>query len=210
MQATMSQQRKLSFSAFWSLARLASRALLGSLALLGLGLAATPADAVTLFPKSQYTSFSVATCQTQAATPDGQSYMCPGLGDALVYYAESNGRAFLAAGPTPQTTKAAGQTLSELNTPFRSPRARATIEWRFVIKNKRPTPYAMIVRHHTRTSKGQGQILVVTKVNGTESCQVARIDALAHPQAIVLARKIADGRGRNAPCPNEPTVEIDE
>jgi hypothetical protein len=202
MQATMSQPRPFSLSALRSLALRVSLAVIGW--------SATPADAVTLFPKSQYTSFSVATCQALPANPDGQSYICPGLGDALVYYAESYGRAFLAAGPTPQTTKAAGQTLAELNTPFSSPRARATIEWRFVIKNKRPTPYAMIVRHHTRTSKGPGQILVVTKVNGTESCHVAHIDALAHPNAIVLARKIADGRGRNAPCPNEPTVEIDE
>jgi hypothetical protein len=174
------------------------------------GLGATVANAVTLYPKSQYTSFSPATCNAQPNNTAGNSYMCPGLGDALVYYAESNGHAFLAAGPTPQTTKAAGQTLTDFNTPFPSPRARATIEWRFVIKNKRPTPYAMIVRHHTRSPKGPGQILVVTKVNGTESCQVAYIDALAHPQAIVVARKIADGRARNAPCPNEPTIESDE
>jgi hypothetical protein len=196
MQGTMSQQWQLSLLALMSLAVLVW--------------GKSPADAVTLFPKSQYTSFSVATCQALPTNPDGHSYICPGLGDAHVYYAERNGRTFLAAGPTPQSTKAAGQTLVALNTPFPSPRARATIEWRYVIKNKRPAPYAMIVRHHTRSQTGTGQILIITKVNGTESCQVAHINALAKPQAIVLARKIADGPARNAPCPNEPTVESDD
>jgi hypothetical protein len=171
------------------------------------GFAAAPVYAVTLFPKSQYTSFSPSTCTAQPANAAGISYLCPGLGDALVYYAYTNGRTFLAAGPTPQNTIAASQTLAEANTPFPSPRARATIEWRFVIKNKRPTPYAMIVRHHTRTKQGVSQVLIVTRINGPEACQVAHIDALAVPQAIVLARKIADERARTAPCPATPTIE---
>lgn len=190
--------------------RLAGRGRLASLLLTGLSLGTSAANAVTLFPKSQYTSFSLATCKVLTTQPQGNGYICPGLGDALVYYAQANGRTFLAAGPSPQSTKAAGQTLAKLNTPFASPRARATIEWRYVIKNDRPTPYAMIVRHHTRSNKGAGQTLVVTKINGSEACQVVHIDAVANPQAIVMARNFADGRARSGACPNEPTIEGQE
>jgi hypothetical protein len=47
----------------------------------------------------------------------------------------------------------------------------------------------------------------VSKVSKSETCHVAYIDALANPDAITLARQVADGRARTFDCRREPTAE---
>ena len=55
-------------------------------------------------------------------------------------------------------------------------------------------PYAAIVRYFTAVDGAKGEVLVVSRITATEACHVAYIDALATPEAIVLARRVADER----------------
>jgi hypothetical protein len=81
---------------------------------------------------------------------------------------------------------------------------RATLEWRFVKRNGKVVPYATIQRYFTKSGSRSGEVLVVTKVTPSEDCHVAHIDALANPDAIALARSIADKEARAFDCASEP------
>jgi hypothetical protein len=165
-----------------------------------------PAHAVTVFQRSVYTTLDLATCRKLASRPDGDSHLCKGLPDHPVYVAEGDGRTFLAASLTPQTARAATQTLAAFNSPFAKRGRRTTIEWRVVIRGGRRVPYATIVRYFTSRDGASGEVLVVARVDGAQTCHVAHIDALANDDAIVRARRIADGRARTFDCAHPPTV----
>jgi hypothetical protein len=47
----------------------------------------------------------------------------------------------------------------------------------------------------------------VSKVSETETCHVAYIDALANPDAIALARQIADKQAKSFDCRQQPHTE---
>ena len=68
-------------------------------------------------------------------------------------------------------------------------------------------PYAIIVRFHTSRDGRNGDVLVVSKVSDTEACHVAYIDALANPDAIALARRIADRQAKGFDCRQDPQTE---
>jgi hypothetical protein len=169
--------------------------------------AAAPANAVTVFQKSVYSTLDFKLCTVLKSTPDGMTYQCPGLPGVPLYFAEGDDRVFLSAGPMLDKATAASQTLKAFNTPFRAAASRATIEWRFVIRDKRKAPYAMIVRYFTQSDAAKGQVLVVSKVSDTDTCHMAYIDALANADAIVLARRIADERAASFKCGTPPLVE---
>jgi hypothetical protein len=147
-----------------------------------------PAHAVTLFQRSVYTTLDLAHCTTLKSTPDGTTYKCPGLPEVPVYFAEGDDRTFLSAGAALAKSRAAQQTLKSFNSVFPKAGGRATIEWRFVIRDNRKVPYAMIVRYFTEIDKAKGQVLVVSRVTDKDACHVAYIDARANPDAIVMAR----------------------
>ena len=192
---------------FVSRASEATRVALAGVVWAGALVGASPAGAVTQFQKSAYTSIDLKHCETLKVHPDGNAYLCRGLSGTPVYFAEGDGRAFVAAGAKPEASRAASQTLKAFNTPFAAQSERATIEWRFVIRDKRQVPYAMIVRYFTHNDSGSGEVLVVSRVAGAEACHVAYIDAKANRDAIVLARRIADERARGFDCKGEATVE---
>ncbi len=162
--------------------------------------------AVTLFQKSAFTTVDRKVCQL--LRPNEQAYLCPGLDAYPLYFSEIDGRTFIASGTAPETSQAARQTLAAFNTPFVHRHDRATVEWRFTIKDKRRVPFAMIIRYFTTVADGRsGEVLVVTRIAGSEACHVAYVDALANPDAIVLARNIADGRARREPCQATAAIE---
>jgi hypothetical protein len=173
----------------------------------GLLSAVPPSLAVTIFQKSVYTSLDLKNCETLKTDPDGTSYRCEGLPGVPIYFAEGDDRTFLSAGATLDKGKAATQTLKSFNSIFARPASRATIEWRFVIKERRKVPYATIVRYFTQSDTAKGQVLVVSRVADGGSCHIAYIDATANLDAIVLARKIADERAPNFDCARQASVE---
>ena len=166
----------------------------------GLGAAVAPVGAVTTFQKSAYTAVDRKACTTLRTHSDGNAYLCHGLDGYPIYLAEGDGRTFVAASTQPEKSKAALQTLKAFNTPFAHPKDRATVEWRFVIREKRKVPFAMIVRYFTEKDGRKGEVLVVSRIAGADACHVAYVDALANPNAIVLARRIADERARTFDC----------
>ena len=113
----------------------------------------------------------------------------------------------MAAGIEPNKTRAAEQTLGAFNTPFVDSSHRATVEWRFTIKDKRKVPFAMIVRYFTEMDGHKGEVLVVTRIAGKEACHAGYVDALANTNAIVIARRIADERARTFDCRKDASVE---
>jgi hypothetical protein len=154
--------------------------------------------------KSLYTAIDLDKCKTAAAHPDGNQWLCEGLPGYPVYIAEGDLRIYLSAGPKAAETRAAKQTLAPFNTVFEGNSNRTTVEWRYIIRNESPVPYAAIVRYFTSSDERQGQVLVVTRITDTEACHVAYIDALANVDAIVMARRVADEQARSFSCESEP------
>lgn len=155
--------------------------------------------------KSLYTTIDLRQCKQTSKGPDGGAWLCPGLEGYPVYVAEGDLRMFVSVGRSPEKRRAAAQTLAPFNSLFQGKSERATLEWRIVRKGGKPVPYATIQRYFTKNDTGAGEVLVVTKVTPTEDCHVAHIDALANPQAIALARKIADEETKSFDCKSEPT-----
>lgn len=165
-------------------------------------------EAVAVRPaKSLYTNIDLRQCARLKHHPDGDTWRCAGLPGYPILIAEGDLRFFLSFGRNAEKRRAAEQTLPAFNTPFAGRSKRATVEWRFDMREEKPVPYAAIVRYFTAVDGAKGEALVVSRVTATEACHVAYIDALATPEAIVLARRIADERSRSFDCRNEPTRE---
>lgn len=171
-------------------------------ALLALLTCTGPAAANPL--KSLYTTIDLAKCRQTSKGPDGGAWLCAGLEGYPVYVAEGDLRTFVSVGRQPHKRKAAQQTLGPFNSLFQGKSQRATLEWRFVKRDGKVQPFATIQRYFTKNDSGSGQVLVITKVTPTEDCHAAYIDALANPQAIVLAREFADNEARRFDCRAEP------
>ncbi|MGE0765301.1 MAG: hypothetical protein AB7L90_02455 [Hyphomicrobiaceae bacterium] len=161
-----------------------------------------PADANPL--KSLYTTIDLAECRQTSKRPGGGAWLCKGLDGYPVYIAEEDRRTFVSVGRQPQKRRAARQTLGAFNSLFQGKSHRATLEWRFVRQDGKVQPFATIQRYFTNNDSGSGEVLVVTKVTRDEDCHVAHIDALANPQAIALARDVADNEARRFDCRSEP------
>ena len=71
----------------------------------------------------------------------------------------------------------------------------------------RAKPYATIVRYTTARDTARGQVIIVSKVTPTETCQVALIDAVANADALAIARGIADSSAAKFDCTQPPTVQ---
>ncbi len=154
--------------------------------------------------KSLYTTIDLKSCTQTQRHRDGGAWLCKGLEGYPIYVAEGDLRMFVSVGKRPEKRKAATQTLGPFNSLFKGNASRATLEWRFVKRNGKVVPYATIQRFFTQNDDGKGEVLVVTKVTDKEDCHVAHIDALANPQAIALARKVADEEARKFDCRNDP------
>lgn len=155
-------------------------------------------------PKALLTAIDLNSCRQIAKQPDGGAWRCPGLPGYPVYVAEGDLRFMLAFGPAPEKRRSATQTLGAFNTIFDG-KQRPTIEWRVQRgPTGRETPFATIVRYHTKRETQTGDVLVITKVDAHTSCQLAKIDAKANPDAMAMARAWADEEARRAGCPEQP------
>lgn len=173
-----------------------------TMALVLTGAMASPVAANPL--KSLYTTIDLKECRQTSRHPDGGAWLCKGLDGYPVYIAEGDLRTFVSVGRQPEKRRAAQQTLGAFNSLFKGKSQRATLEWRFVRRDGKILPFATIQRYFTRNDNGAGQVLVITKVTAAEDCHVAHIDALANPDAIALARDVADNVARSFDCKAEP------
>lgn len=157
--------------------------------------------------KSLYTALDISQCEPVPGDRSGEARLCAGLPGYPVYVAEGRRGTYLSVGPDANKRQAARQTLRAFNTLFDKRGQRSTIEWRFLVRDAQPVPYATIVRYFTESPAGAGEVLVVTRVTDRETCHVAYVDALANLDAIVLARKLADTVARQEACPPEPAIQ---
>ena len=156
--------------------------------------------------KSQYTTIDLKACKKVKPHADGNAWTCAGLPGYPVYVAEGDHRTFVSVGARPERHRAARQTLEPFNTIFANGAKRTTLEWRFERKEAGLAPYAVIMRYFTHNDSERGQVIVVIKVTPSQSCHVAHIDALAMPEPIILAHKIADETARTFDCSKGPVV----
>lgn len=77
----------------------------------------------------------------------------------------------------------------------------------FRMKKGAKQPFAAIQRVYTKLYQphnddeiAEGQVLVVTKIEGDEACHMAYIDVGSQPNANELARKAADGMAESFKC----------
>jgi len=166
-----------------------------------------PAPAAANPVKSLYTTVDLKICKQVKRHRDGGAWRCGGLDDLPVYVAEGDLRQFVSVGANAEKRRAATQTLGAFNSMFEKGSTRATIEWRFDRRGERKLPYAIIVRFHTSRDGRNGDVLVVSKVSDAETCHVAYIDALANPDAIALARQIADKQAKSFDCRQQPQAQ---
>jgi len=166
-----------------------------------------PAPAAANPVKSLYTTVDLKICKQVKRHRDGGAWRCGGLDDLPVYVAEGDLRQFVSVGANAEKRRAATQTLGAFNSMFEKGSTRATIEWRFDRRGERKLPYAIIVRFHTSRDGRNGDVLVVSKVSDAETCHVAYIDALANPDAIALARRIADKQAKSFDCRQQPQTQ---
>jgi hypothetical protein len=166
-----------------------------------------PAPAAANPVKSLYTTVDLKIYKQVKRHRDGGAWRCGGLDDLPVYVAEGDLRQFVSVGANAEKRRAATQTLGAFNSMFEKGSTRATIEWRFDRRGERKLPYAIIVRFHTSRDGRSGDVLVVSKVSDAETCHVAYIDALANPDAIALARQIADKQAKSFDCRQQPQTQ---
>ena len=159
-----------------------------------------------------FTTIDLKACKVQRRDATETVWRCSGLPGFPLQLAEVDDRTFLSFGPAPEKRRASRQTLRVPNTLFPTAEKRATVEWRVALPpeiSKTPPPsrpYAAIVRYFTARDDARGQVLVVSKISPTDSCQMALIDAQANPEALALARRLADDGALKFDCANPPSV----
>lgn len=180
-------------------------------AIVVVGLATLPAPSLAgAHPqRSLYTSFALSQCTAvvPTATLAGKlagAWKCDGLPGWPLFISVREERTYFSAGPGVEPRRAAAQSLASVNSPVDPRSGRITVEWRFVERFGVTKPYAMIVRYFTRSERGRGEVLVVSRVDERQSCHVAYVDALANSDAMVLARGAADKVARSFDCTGEP------
>lgn len=172
-----------------------------------LAAAGTSAHAVDHPQRALLATVDLAACRAApASAAAGEAWRCEGMPGQPIYVAMAGKRTYLSAGAEPEKRRAAGQTLTAANTPVDTRSRRIAIEWRLDNRGKQARAHAIIVRYFTARGQARGEVLVVSRIGERDSCQVALIDALANPNAMTLARAIADGEARRFDCGNRPKV----
>lgn len=163
-----------------------------ALIVLGLSATAAPAGEIT----SVYSDLDLKKCKAlelYADEGEGGVWDCTGIAGFDVLYLEGDLRGYVAFGPEGRSQCSSAQTFGAFNSP--GPK----IEWRM----ENGKPIATILRWFTDNGSGEANArqnwLVVSKLNGKDSCRVALIDT-KYPDANIVAREKADGPSRSFAC----------
>jgi hypothetical protein len=135
-------------------------------------------------------------CTVMQSDDFGSTWACTGLKGMPVMVSESDLRMSVSYGLSSTTEMAAKQKLQPPN------RLGDKIEWRVSNAEGFWKPFATIVPFITKGEEGkpEGRVLVVTKIAAGATCHIAYVDALANPDAEVLARKAADTTAKDFDC----------
>jgi hypothetical protein len=146
---------------------------------------------------SVYTPLKLEACKN--ITPDeakdyGTVWQCKGHDGIDVRVAEGDLRIFVSYGANAETQTAAYETLPVFNN------IGETLEWRVVKEGGNWKPFATILRYRWDSDLVEGSTLVVTKLDKTDACHMAYVEATGNPKANDLARTIADKDARAFIC----------
>jgi hypothetical protein len=142
---------------------------------------------------SAYSDIDLDECKKIAQAQEGEGewtqWQCQGYGGIAVRVTEDDLRFTVSLGPNAENQCAARQSFNKFNT--LGPR----IEWRI----EDGKPFATILRWYQNADGEKSNWLVVSKFDGSESCQIAYIDP-AMPDANTLARQYADQKAKAFNC----------
>ncbi len=152
--------------------------------------------------ESAYTTIDLDKCRVIAQDRESGSiaWTCPGYRDMELYVAEGDLRFFVSAGQNAGQRMAARQTLPPFNY------TNNVLEWRL----DDGQPFATILRYFISVD-GEGaeeQVLVVSKIGKTDSCQIAHVNASRNQNANVLARQAADTLAQDFICGEDDIVVV--
>lgn len=154
--------------------------------------------------RSVYTDTDLKYCSLHSKAEEGEgewaNFICPGYAGIKVYISEADLRFSLGYGENGMNQKSFSQRLSPFNTVGKK------MEWRL----RHGRPIATILRYYTETGTGgrKGQILVVTKLDGSEACHMAYVDALANKGANEIAQSAADRLAAGFNCKTDSPVRV--
>jgi hypothetical protein len=139
---------------------------------------------------------------------DYGSWRCQGYGGIPVRLSADDQRMYVSFGAKAADEPAAGQTFPAFNNMY-----KGTIEWRLERRpNGTQRPFATVVRWNVKIDDesrvSRGRVLVVTRLGPGGVCHVGYVDALANPDANVLARKIADENARAFKCEKDKRIVL--
>ena len=175
-------------------------------------LPAWPATAETITAAT--TPFNIDKCahkQGREVEDEGE-WRCTGYGGIAVVMTSGDARVYISYGPRATREPAARQTLAAPNGEGDS------IEWRLLRgRDGRGRAFATIMRWTTaipvddpKVENGtyRGQVWVVTRLGPGGVCHVGYVDARQNPDAIALARMIADQQARRFRCGRDKPVVL--
>jgi hypothetical protein len=143
---------------------------------------------------SAYTDLDLSTCSSIARAGYDRSWICPGHGGFMVMIDERRGRYSASYGVDAFAER--------ITTPVivgDADRLGAKIEWRLVFRDGVWHPSAAILRRHFNEPPAS-QILVVTKVEPGNSCDIGFVDAGLIRDPNTVARNIADTIAADFAC----------
>ncbi len=156
--------------------------------------------------RSVYTDTDLKKCSLHSQAEEGEGewavFTCRGYAGMKVYISEADLRFSLGYGHNGMNQKSFSQRLSPFNTVGKK------MEWRL----RHGRPIATILRYYTETGTGgrKGQILVVTKFDGSEACHMAYVDALANKGANEMAQSAADRLAAGFNCKTDSPIRVGE
>ena len=158
-------------------------------------------------PTSAYSSIDLDLCPVTERDDESSSVLmrCADFNGHRIEILEGDLRFYLIIDDPERKKLLSGQTLPAFN------HLGQVIEWRLDEKGE---PFAIIVRYLTDEDRGdgtyeRGQKLVVSKI-GEEACHVATVDARAHADANMLARRAADEHARDFRCGEDSAIAAGE
>lgn len=158
---------------------------------------------------SEYTTIDREKCTLLSQDEEAQtaSWRCQRFRDIEVQVSEGDLRDYLSFGENDDGAWPSNQTLAPYN------RLDKTLEWRLAQFDDRWVPVATIVRYFTRVPAGEdefieGEVIVVSKFDDTQTCQMAYVDVISNEDAIELARQVADAYALDFDCDRDRPMRI--
>lgn len=156
--------------------------------------------------RSEYSEIDLEDCTTVFVYEAGAGWACPGLRGFPLLVAERDLRFVVSFGFSAFDEKAFEQRFMRFNS------TGVTLEWLVAEDDEMgPIPVAAIQRFYLdgyEEGDRPDEVLVVTRIEEGNTCQVAHIDAHANPEANALAREAAAELLPGFDCASQDPVRV--